>query len=216
MYIRCIHIYAFDVFKGATLSLACGPRALLSPTKHSIPLSPAEQCHAAVTCSTFDHYSRSVHKIDKLRVDPLLLASGFSFPVPSFEGIFFFFFFLPSMLSTLRSLLLPLDRWQLSRASVEILLQSRQKDPKTKIEEKTILFLARACACARVPFLSPVSTRIDSSARMHASRATRLPPLLACCLPAQWPAVSRIKGRLNGKKSSSSSSSSRGWYNLPE
>lgn len=64
---RYAGIYAFDVFKGATLSLACRPRALLSPTKHPIPLSRREQCRAAVTCSTFDHYSRSVHKIGKLR-----------------------------------------------------------------------------------------------------------------------------------------------------
>lgn len=64
---RYAGIYAFDVFKGATLSLACRPRALLSPTKHSIPLSRREQCRTAVTCSTFDHYSRSVHKIGKLR-----------------------------------------------------------------------------------------------------------------------------------------------------
>lgn len=71
-----VYIYAFDVFKGATLSLACRPRALLSPTKHPIPLSRREQCRAAVTCSTFDHYSRSVHKIGKLRrVDPYIVST---------------------------------------------------------------------------------------------------------------------------------------------
>lgn len=153
-----------------------------------------EQCRAAVTCSTFDHYSRSVHKIGKLRVDPLLLVwlvvrGNFSIDTPPL-------------------LLLPRPMTAVAPSSRSYSRKTKRSKDKDRGENDPLSTLYTPLPLSASRF--SLSTRIDSSAST----------LLGCrplfCPTIQWARVSRIKGRLNGKIVTAAAGSAARGYNLPE
>ena len=72
---------SFDELKGATLSLACRPCALLWLTKHLIPLLTMNNVWL-VACSIFNYYSPSAHEIVKLLDSKVIRSShGYKFAI---------------------------------------------------------------------------------------------------------------------------------------